>query len=278
MSIPASCRSEFGRLGRLIPALAGQGPEHMAFDALLLEHCQSTNNPGPVLRFYLWEGSWLSLGRHQTPRSNHWLNLVRNGRLKVVRRPSGGGAVLHGGGLTYALIWPDPPRQRREAYRRVNAWITAGLARLDLELYPGDDPALTGSQNCFASATTADLVDPSGHKRIGSAQFWQRGHLLQHGEIPLAPSPQLWHEVFGTDPPCWQSATPSAARVEAALTEAIAELWPGLRWGVTPMSGREQQLVAERASDYEVNDSEVSSNNPEARMEVTAWRSGRPKG
>ena len=278
MSIPASCRSEFGRLGRLIPALAGQGPEHMAFDALLLEHCQSTNNPGPVLRFYLWEGSWLSLGRHQTPRSNHWLNLVRNGRLNVVRRPSGGGAVLHGGGLTYALIWPDPPRQRREAYRRVNAWITAGLARLDLELYPGDDPALTGSQNCFASATTADLVDPSGHKRIGSAQFWQRGHLLQHGEIPLAPSPQLWHEVFGTDPPCWQSATPSAARVEAALTEAIAELWPGLRWGVTPMSGREKQLVAERASDYEVNDSEVSSNNPEARMEVTAWRSGRPKG
>ncbi|WP_250395935.1 lipoate--protein ligase family protein [Synechococcus sp. MU1655] len=278
MSIPASCRSEFGRLGRLIPALAGQGPEHMAFDALLLEHCQSTNNPGPVLRFYLWEGSWLSLGRHQTPRSNHWLNLVRNGRLNVVRRPSGGGAVLHGGGLTYALIWPDPPRQRREAYRRVNAWITAGLARLDLELYPGDDPALTGSQNCFASATTADLVDPSGHKRIGSAQFWQRGHLLQHGEIPLAPSPQLWHEVFGTDPPCWQSATPSAARVEAALTEAIAELWPGLRWDVTPMSGREQQLVAERASDYEVNDSEVSSNNPEARMEVTAWRSGRPKG
>ena len=278
MSIPASCRSEFGRLGRLIPALAGQGPEHMAFDALLLEHCQSTNNPGPVLRFYLWEGSWLSLGRHQTPWSNHWLNLVRNGRLNVVRRPSGGGAVLHGGGLTYALIWPDPPRQRREAYRRVNAWITAGLARLDLELYPGDDPALTGSQNCFASATTADLVDPSGHKRIGSAQFWQRGHLLQHGEIPLAPSPQLWHEVFGTDPPCWQSATPSAARVEAALTEAIAELWPGLRWGVTPMSGREKQLVAERASDYEVNDSEVSSNNPEARMEVTAWRSGRPKG
>ena len=278
MSIPASCRSEFGRLGRLIPALAGQGPEHMAFDALLLEHCQSTNNPGPVLRFYLWEGSWLSLGRHQTPRSNHWLKLVRNGRLNVVRRPSGGGAVLHGGGLTYALIWPDPPRQRREAYRRVNAWITAGLARLDLELYPGDDPALTGSQNCFASATTADLVDPSGHKRIGSAQFWQRGHLLQHGEIPLAPSPQLWHEVFGTDPPCWQSATPSAARVEAALTEAIAELWPGLRWGVTPMSGREQQLVAERASDYEVNDFEVSSNNPEARMEVTAWRSGRPKG
>ena len=278
MSIPASCRSEFGTLGRLIPALAGQGPEHMAFDALLLEHCQSTTNPGPVLRFYLWEGSWLSLGRHQTPRSNHWLDLVRNGRLNMVRRPSGGGAVLHGGGLTYALIWPDPPRQRREAYRRVNAWISSGLERLGLELHSGDDPALTGSQDCFASATTADLVDRSGHKRIGSAQFWQRGHLLQHGEIPLAPSQQLWEEVFGTAPPCWQPTAPSAASVEAALTEAIAELWPGLPWGVTPISGREQQLVAERAADYELNDSAVSSNNPEARMDVTAWSSGRPKG
>ena len=153
----------------------------------------------------------------------------------MVRRPSGGGAVLHGGGLTYALIWPHPPRQRREAYRRVNAWISSGLARLGLELHPGDDPALAGSQDCFASATTADLVDPLGHKRIGSAQFWQRGHLLQHGEIPLAPSQQLWEDVFGAAPPCWQPTAPSAARVEAALTEAIAELWPGLRWCVTPI-------------------------------------------
>ena len=278
MSIPASCRSECETLGRLIPAIAGEGPEHMAFDALLLEQCQSGKNRGPVLRFYLWEGAWLSLGRHQTPRSNHWLSLVRNGSLKMVRRPSGGGAVLHGGGLTYALIWPDPPRQRREAYRRVNAWISSGLARLGLDLHQGNDPALAGSQHCFASATAADLVDPYGYKRIGSAQFWQKGHLLQHGEIPLAPSHQLWEEVFGTAPPCWQPSAPSAASVEMALTEAIAELWPELRWSVTPISEREQQLIAERATGYEVNDSEVSSSNPEARIDVTAWRSGRPKG
>ncbi|WP_115071547.1 lipoate--protein ligase family protein [Synechococcus sp. UW179B] len=278
MSIPASCRSEFETHGRLIPTLAGSGPEQMAFDALLLEHCQNTNNPGPVLRFYLWEGSWLSLGRHQTPRSNHWLDLVKSGRLAMVRRPSGGGAVLHGGGLTYALIWPHPPRQRREAYRRVNSWIASGLARLGLELHPGDDQALAGSRNCFASATTADLVDPAGHKRIGSAQFWQRGHLLQHGEIPLAPSQQLWQDVFGTTPPCWQPCAPSAASVEAALTEAIAELWPGLSWNVTPISSKERQLISERAAGYEVNESEVSSNIPEARMDVTAWRSGKPKG
>ena len=121
-------------------------------------------------------------------------------------------------------------------------------------------------------------MDPLGHKRIGSAQFWQRGHLLQHGEIPLAPSQQLWKDVFGAAPPCWQPKAPSAARVEAALTEAIAELWPGLRWDVIPMNGLEKKLVTARAADYEVNDSELSSNNPEARIDVTAWRSGKPKG
>ena len=185
----------------------------MAFDALLLEHCQSTTNPGPVLRFYLWEGSWLSLGRHQTPRSNHWLDLVRNGRLNMVRRPSGGGAVLHGGGLTYALIWPDPPRQRREAYRRVNAWISSGLARLGLELHSGDDPALAGSQDCFASATTADLVDRSGHKRIGRAQFWPRAPLTQHCEITFSTATQLSEQYSVLAPPHRQPTAPSAHKV-----------------------------------------------------------------
>jgi lipoate-protein ligase A len=44
------------------------------------------------------------------------------------------------------------------------------------------------------------------------------------------------------------------------------------------MNGLERKLVTARAADYEVNDSEVSSNNPEARIDVTAWRSGKPKG
>ncbi|MBT66803.1 MAG: ligase [Synechococcus sp. NP17] len=278
MSIPTSCRSEFETSGRLIPTLDGEGPEHMAFDSLLLEHCYRKEKPGPVLRFYRWDGHWLSLGRHQTQLASHWQELVESNHMKLVRRPSGGGAVLHGGGLTYALIWPHPPRRRREAYRRLNTWLYSGFQRLGLELNPGVAPALAGSQNCFASATSADLVDPFGQKRIGNAQFWQRGHLLQHGEIPLAPHNQLWQEVFGTAPPCWRPFQPSAASVEAALIDAIKELWPGLSWNVNPITGREHQLVRDRADVYRVNDSEVSSNSPDARIEVTAWRSGRPKG
>ncbi len=278
MLIPASCRPEFATHGRLIPTLKGEGPEHMAFDSLLLERCQRAEKPLPVLRFYRWEKPYLSLGRHQRQLSDHWHDLVESGRMKLVRRPSGGGAVLHGGGLTYSLIWPHPPRQRREAYRRVNAWIYSSFKRLGLDLHPGNDPALAGCPNCFSSATSADLVDSSGHKRIGSAQFWQRGSLLQHGEIPLVPPIKLWEDVFGSTPPCWKPFPPSEASVETALTSSIDELWPGILWSVQPISRSEQQLVKERAGSFRVHDSEASSNNPAARIDVTACRSGKPKG
>ena len=44
-------------------------------------------------------------------------------------------------------------------------------------------------------------MDENGQKRIGSAQLWRNGHLLQHGEILLDPPPKLWAEVFHSDPP-----------------------------------------------------------------------------
>ena len=49
--------------------------------------------------------------------------------------------------------------------------------------------------NCFSTSTYADLIDENGQKRIGSAQFWRKGRLLQHGEIILDPPKELWEEV-----------------------------------------------------------------------------------
>ena len=144
------------------------------------------------------------------------------------------------------------------------------MKRLGLELRQGIDPAFAENPNCFARATAADLVDISGQKRIGSAQFWQRGHLLQHGEIPLNPPKQLWHEIFGTAPPSWDPLPPSPTSVETALTEAVMELWPGLDWKMMPISPLEQEQVRERSAAYRVEESEVSWINPEARNEVTA--------
>ena len=60
----------------------------------------------------------------------------------------------------------------------------------------GNAPASLAGSNCFASSTAADLVHADGSKRIGSAQLWRGGRLLQHGSIQLEVDRQLWGEVF----------------------------------------------------------------------------------
>ncbi len=186
---------------RWLPPCTLPGSWQMAIDAWLLDSIAAGGRRGPLLRFYRWSQPTLSLGRHQRVPEERWLRLVRDGRLVLVRRPTGGSAVLHGGDLTYALLWPDPPRQRREAYRLCCQWLREAFAALDQPLRFGDAPATADQPNCFASSTAADLVHDDGGKRIGSAQLWRGGALLQHGSIQLEPDDALWREVFGEPSP-----------------------------------------------------------------------------
>ena len=68
-------------------------------------------------------------------------------------------------------------------------------------LASGQQASSLQRSSCFATSTVADLVHASGAKRVGSAQLWRGGHLLQHGSIQLDPCPDLWWEVFRCDPP-----------------------------------------------------------------------------
>ena len=250
MTLHASCRSRPSRQGRLLNKLTLSGAEQMALDALLLEQCWTEGRKQPVLRFYLWERPSLSLGKHQREIPDTWLSLARTGQLDLLSRPSGGGAVLHAGGLTYALVWPEAPRQKREAYLQVNRWLMAGFAELGVSLNPGNSAAEPGAINCFARSTAADLVDPQGTKRIGSAQFWQRGHLLQHGEIPLNPPADLWAAVFGNEPPQWTPETPDVSAVERALIRSFGEGLSNHYWADQPLSSEERTLMQQRAEGY----------------------------
>ena len=155
------------------------------------------NDEQPVLlRFYQWQQPTLSLGHHQSaPPSSSGLSIP------MVRRPSGGAAVLHGGDLCYAIALAQPPRGQRRAYRLLNQWLQASFAQLGSALIDGSSQQQRGQQHCFAQATGADLVDPLGIKRIGSAQLWQRGRLLQHGSIQLQPPAQLWQQLFAEPAP-----------------------------------------------------------------------------
>ena len=81
------------------------GFDQMALDLNSLD--QTIVNPEIILtlRFYYWTGDWLSIGYHQKVIPSHWEKLLFNKEINIVRRPSGGGAVLHSGGITYALTF-----------------------------------------------------------------------------------------------------------------------------------------------------------------------------
>lgn len=203
---------------RWIPPNCLSGRWQMAIDAWLLDQVVTARRlagaAAPVLRVYRWSRPTLSLGHHQQRLEPAWLRLAGQQKLDVVRRPSGGRAVLHGFDLTYALIWPDPPRRRREAYARTCAWLQTCFAELGLPLQRGSDAPRSPAPSCFSNATEADLVHGDGSKRIGSAQVWRHGALLQHGSIQLNPPDDLWREVFGDAPPALQ---PLPLSIEALI-------------------------------------------------------------
>ena len=80
------------------------GFDQMSLDLNSLN--QTILNPEIILtlRFYYWTGDWLSIGYHQKEIPLHWEKLLSKGEIQIVRRPSGGGAVLHSGGITYASV------------------------------------------------------------------------------------------------------------------------------------------------------------------------------
>ncbi|MGC6482138.1 MAG: lipoyl protein ligase domain-containing protein [Synechococcus sp.] len=274
-----SCRPTPPCGGLLLPQMELEGPQHMALDAWLLDQCVQGALPSPLLRFYTWSGAWLSLGHHQQALPAAWKMLEQTGRLRRVRRPSGGGAVLHAGGLTYALIWPHAPRRGRTAYQTTSQWLIQSFAQLGLTLQVGQATATAGSAHCFGSATGADLIDSRGHKRIGSAQFWRRGHLLQHGEILLHPPEALWRDLFDSDPPPVLEGLTSEG-VTTSLTASLPLIWPGLSWTPHRLDSSQWDAIRGWAERYRLSgDGDgSSSSNPEACIEATACTKGKPNG
>lgn len=203
-------------VGLLAPT-ALSGTWQMALDAALLERQQ------PLLRFYRWSQPTLSLGYHQRALEPSWLSWQQRGGA-VVRRPSGGGAVLHGQDLCYALIWPSPRSSRQEAYRCICSWLQDAFAALGEPLQFGGQAAVI-EPDCFARNTAADLVNACGHKRIGSAQRWRQGCLLQHGSIQLQPDNALWTALLGHPAPRLQPLGLATGELAEHLLQYARRHW-----------------------------------------------------
>ncbi len=166
------------------------GPSNMAIDEAILEAVIEGQSL-PTLRFYGWSPPCLSLGRNQ-PLAEADRAACRAAGVDLVRRPSGGQAVLHAGELTYsvALLQSDPRSAGGvlEGYRRLSEGLLAGLRQLGIEAVQAlgtrqaDGPP---SPICFDRPSDYEIT-VRGRKLIGSAQWRRRGGVLQHGSLPLA--------------------------------------------------------------------------------------------
>jgi lipoate---protein ligase len=184
---------------RLIPLIEAPGVTQMAIDKWLLEH-HLLGSP-PILRFYTWAPPAISLGYHQHKHPQHWQNVIWKGKkLDIVKRPTGGRAVLHQGDLTYAVVTSGLNGTRMEAYQKICEFLIAGWKQLGIDLHYGTaGRGYIHNPNCFGTATSADLVTNNGYKLIGSAQLRKGNAILQHGAIRLQPDTELFSQVFGEE-------------------------------------------------------------------------------
>ena len=171
----------------------------MAIDRYLLEQHRNYQHP-PTIRFYTWQPAAISLGYHQQKYPNAWNDLTWQGKpLDIVRRPTGGQAVLHQGDLTYSIVMSIPSGKRLEVYKKICEFLLVGWRSLGVNLdYGTATKAYIQHHNCFATATGSDLVTTTGNKVIGSAQLRRGKAILQHGSMILDTDPNLYQQVFGT--------------------------------------------------------------------------------
>jgi lipoate---protein ligase len=178
--------------------LNASGEVQMKIDRWLLEQHRQGKQPS-TLRFYTWSPVAVSLGYHQHHYPEFWRQLTWHERpIDLVRRPTGGRAVLHQGDLTYAIVTSNLPGKRIEVYQKLCQFLIEGWRSLGVELHYGSAKrGYIHNPNCFGTATNADLVTSSGQKLIGSAQLRQGDAILQHGSLMLAPDRLLFQKVFG---------------------------------------------------------------------------------
>lgn len=174
---------------RLILSLRADGATQMAIDEAIWQ-AVAGGTALPTLRLYSWEPPCLSLGRHQPAEEVNREALTAAG-YGLVRRPTGGRAILHADELTYSVVAPlGDPHVRGDVLtscQRLSQGLVQALALLGLRataaLRSEQRPALA-SPVCFEAAAEFE-VTVDGRKLIGSAQLRGAGALLQHGTLPL---------------------------------------------------------------------------------------------
>jgi lipoyl(octanoyl) transferase len=256
------CRMPPPGTWRLLCHAPEDGAWNMAVDEAVADAVGRGHSP-PTLRWYGWRRPTVSLGRLQRVGGGPLAATCARLDIPMVRRPTGGRAVLHAAELTYSLALPaaNPlargPVQR--SYAAIAEGLLEGLRRLGVRPADGETTGREGtprSAACFQTRTLpAILVE--GRKLLGSAQRrWTRG-LLQHGSLLLEFDLGLHQSLFPDWPReeaaqrvTWLGALlpvlPSRAGLIGTLTEGMAAGY-GVRFEPGELSGAEAAHARELA-------------------------------
>ncbi len=159
------------------------GCENMEVDLALMDLAKER----PILRFYQWNPPALSLGKFQKIEEIDEIYIQKMG-FDLVRRPSGGRAVLHYDELTYSVLISEGlvSRSILKTYLMISKALVAGFSHLGLisEISKDRKENYMRFPACFAT-TSMHEITIDGRKLVGSAQVRREGIVLQHGSIPL---------------------------------------------------------------------------------------------
>lgn len=218
---------------RLLRTPAQEGAVNMGVDVALM--ALAAESDSAILRVYTWAHPTLSLGRNQKALGWYDPRAIAEHGVAVVRRPTGGRAILHHREITYSVALPASSVRPREAYDRINALLVHALGKMGVSAQvagantPAGAPGLTP---CFDVPSAGELT-AGGRKLVGSAQWRESGAVLQHGSIlvdddqkripllmtrpiPDTPPPATLHAILGRRPPFDE--------VARALGDAVREL------------------------------------------------------
>lgn len=211
---------------RLLRHGPATGARNMAVDEAVQTVCARTHG-GPTLRFYAWSPAALSLGYFQKTAEVNLESCRRQG-VDVVRRPTGGRAILHDAEVTYSVVLAeeDLPGGVLETYRIISAALHRGLTALGAPVEitarrPRGRAGLAGgSAACFDAPSWHEL-EAGGRKVAGSAQTRREGVILQHGSIPVRLDSRKLFSLLSLDPECRDGLAREFAGQAVDLREAI---------------------------------------------------------
>lgn len=247
---------------RLIWSAACDGAMNMAVDEAILEETVAGHSP-PTLRLYRWEPPTLSLGYAQRAADADQAALQRLG-WELVRRPTGGRAILHTDELTYSISAPETHPLVKggvlESYRRLSLGLLAALRLLGVEAVAGGERIRGGAHGAVCFETPSDYeITAGGRKLIGSAQARRLGGVLQHGTLPLTGDIARILRALAQPEPSPESVRARAATLQEAAerlvsweeaAEAVGQGFTqefGLTFEKSRLSKREVERAAELA-------------------------------